>query len=501
MILVFFLLLLVLWAGAWQLESVRGRQFLLLLISYAFYWWFAGPLIAILVVTSLANFGLGRLVRTLRLEYLWLAVGVNVGLLAVFKYLPEVLATLAPTQANVVRLVMPVGMSFWTFQALSYHIDTYLEEDIDPTVLEFCLYMAFWPTVIAGPVCRLPEMLPQFRRIPRVVPEEVAQGALQIVQGTLMKFYLAQLLASGWSPGSGVTAGFDAATAWGGIDVWMLALGYGFQLFFDFAGYSLIVIGVARMFGILLPQNFNRPYLSLTPAMFWTRWHMSLSSWIRDYVFRPLCATRREKWWLYVSLVFSMMLFGLWHGAKLTFVLWGVYHGLLLVAHRIGQQLKKRLPFRVPRLLGTCSAWAATFALVSVGYVLFRANNLAQLGAMLTALVTPSAYRKLALPGTFYTLTSAMVLGYFAVAGAGLLLHSLRSTHQQASASSAAPADVRQLSWSNTLSALGGVVDFLAARMWWWLAPAIVSLAALVALAISVQHAKIATTPFIYTLF
>jgi len=224
---VLIVVVLALWAGAWQVGSLRGRQLLLLLASYVFYWGFGGTMLAMLVASSLVNFGLGRLVRTLRLEYLWLAIGVNLVLLATFKYLPPILETAgSSSQADLARrIVMPLGMSFWTFQALSYHIDTYLEEEVgDTSLLEFCLYMAFWPTVISGPVCRLPEMLPQFRRTPRFSRQDLSDGVLQIIQGVLMKFYLAQLLASGWSRGAGVTAGFDRTAGWGVSDVWLLAV-------------------------------------------------------------------------------------------------------------------------------------------------------------------------------------------------------------------------------------------------------------------------------------
>jgi len=500
---VLIVVVLALWAGAWQIESLRGRQLLLLLGSYVFYFWFGGTMLAMLVASSLVNFRLGRLVRTLRLEFLWLAVGLNIVLIAAFKYLPPILdAAGSPSQADLARrIVIPVGMSFWTFQALSYHIDTYLEDVGQPSLLEFCLYMAFWPTVISGPVCRLPEMLPQFRRTPQFSRQDLSDGVLQIIQGVCMKFYLAQLLASGWSRGAGVTAGFDATVGWGGLDVWLLAVGYGFQLFFDFAGYSLMVIGVARVFGIRLPQNFNRPYLSLTPAIFWTRWHMSLSFWIRDYVFRPLSAMRRDKWWLYVSLLIAMTLFGLWHGARWTFMLWGIYQGLLLVGHRMGQRAKKWASIQVPPALGACLAWATTFAFVSLGYVFFRASSLAQLGTMLEAALTPSSYRHVVLPQAYYQLTITVVAGYFLVAGGSALLRSWRARYRAADKSRVASTSLIPLTWADVPYTAGATVDFLATSLWWWLAPALVTLGGLAALATYIQSARIATTPFIYTLF
>jgi len=319
-----------LWVVAWTRRSSNARHSLLLLGSYMFYASWGIGFLAVLVASSLLNYACGlALRRKPMLVRLWVGVGLNVLLLGLFKYLPPALSS---GSGFLGHIVMPVGMSFWTFQGLSHLFDLYREEELDPSLLEFCLYMAFWPTVLAGPVCRLPNMLPQFRRAPVWDRDDISTGFSRIALGVFMKMVLAQLLGAGLTRGAGVAAGFDQTRGgWGALDVWLLAVGFGFQLFFDFAGYSHIVIGIARVFGIRLEENFDRPYLSLTPSVFWTRWHMSLSFWIRDYVFLPLAAMRREVWWPYVVFVLSMTLFGLWHAAKLTFILWGVYHGLLLV--------------------------------------------------------------------------------------------------------------------------------------------------------------------------
>ena len=241
-----------------------------------------------------------------------------------------------------------------------------------------------------------------------------------------MKVVLAQLLATGFNAGEGVAAGFDQiARGWGGLDVWLLAIGFGFQLFFDFAGYSHIVIGTARLFGILLEENFNRPYFSATPSLFWTRWHMSLSFWIRDYVFLPLATARREKWWRSFALVFAMALFGLWHEATLLFLIWGTYQGFLLVGHRKGQQLKRNFNFTLPFQSGRFMSWALTFALVSLGWILFRAHDLGQAWLMLKAVASPASYFQLALRPNFYIVTSLIVCGYFAYAGLASMLSRL----------------------------------------------------------------------------
>jgi alginate O-acetyltransferase complex protein AlgI len=423
----YLLFVLVLWLLALALRTAKSRQVLFLIASYVFYASWGLGFLAILLASSLMNYWLGRMLRRHPTSgRLWFGIGLNLLLLALFKYLPPLYGDVLnhSTMAGLVRnIVMPVGISFWTFQALSYLFDLYREEELDPTLIEFCLYMAFWPTVLAGPVCRLPEMLPQFRQNHAPAWGNVAEGTRRILLGLFMKMFLAQLLLLGINPGEGVAAGFDQINrGWGGLDVWMLAIGYGFQLFFDFAGYSHIVIGTALLFGIRLQENFDRPYLSTTPSMFWTRWHMSLSFWIRDYVFMPLATLRRARWWKHAALVLAMTLFGFWHGATAPFILWGAYHGLLLVGHRQAQQIQRRWNLPLPDYLGAFISWGVTFALISLGWIFFRAHDLQQVSHMLGAVFSPLSYRQMALRPNFYVVTALVILGYFIYCGVEALV-------------------------------------------------------------------------------
>ena len=318
-----------------------------------------------------------------------------------------------------------------------------------------------------------------------------------------MKFVLAQILTSGWAPGEGIAAGFDQVkSGWGGIDVWLLGIGFGFLLFFDFAGYSNMVIGTARIFGIRLPENFDRPFLSTTPSVFWNRWHMSLSFWIRDYVFRPLAASRRNHWWPYVALVISMVLFGLWHGAKWTFIIFGLYHGVLLVGYRLCQRIKPRFPIRLPSYVGLFGAWGTTFLLVSLGFVLFRANDLTEALAMFRSVISPGAYRHFAMPRTFYILTSAIAIGYFVFTAGHSLLLSWGARYAKAINERTQPmGGFSRVNLTNLTLIIGALFEFLSLRLWWWFAPAVSILAVFVAVAIYTQRAAISVTPFIYTVF
>jgi alginate O-acetyltransferase complex protein AlgI len=494
----------------WRLPSTRGRQLLFLAASYLFYANWGMAFLSILILSSLMNYACGcALRRKATASRLWIGIALNLLPLAFFKYLPELLELgLGPAgswQYNLVRqLIMPLGMSFWTFQGLSYLFDLYFGEELDPSLLEFCLYMAFWPTVASGPICRLPNMLPQFRQLPPFSWNDLSAGSLRFIQGVMMKFVLAQILVSGWLPGGGIAAGFDQMEGgWGGGDVWLLGIGFGFLLFFDFAGYSHMVIGIARIFAIRLPENFDRPFLSTTPSIFWTRWHMSLSFWIRDYVFNPLAAAgRRYSWWPYVVFIISMTLFGLWHGAKWTFIVYGVYHGSVLVLHRFGQQMKRRFSVRLPRSVGAFLSWGTTFALISVGFIFFRANDLTQAWTMLSAALTPTAYGHFAMPRHFYVLTSTMAVGYFVVTTGHALLLSWRARYSVAMSERREPAEgQRPVTVGDLTLMIGALCDFFTERLWWWLAPALTILAFWAALVIHTQRAAIAVTPFMYTLF
>lgn len=488
----YFVFVLVLWLLALPFRAFKPRQALLLLSSYFFYAFWGLDLLAILIASSLVNYACGSLLRRRpTAARLWLGMVLNLSLLSFFKYLP-LLGEIAPPSSGFAdflhRIVLPVGISFWTFQALSYLFDLYREEELNPSFMEFLLYMAFWPTVLSGPVCRLPEILPQFRNVTPARWGDVQVGVRRILIGLAMKVVLAQILAGGTRRTSGVTAGFDhVKTGWGGLDVWLLAIGFGFQLYFDFAGYSHIVIGSARLFGFRLPENFDRPYLSTTPSVFWTRWHMSLSFWIRDYLFLPLATLRRESWWRHLALLVSMVLFGIWHKGSVLFMLWGAYHGFLLLIHRRVQQLKRSFEFRLPTRLESSVSWGLTYAAVSLGWVLFRANDLGQGSTMLRAAVSPGSYRHLGTAPGLSKLVLAVAGGYFALVGVyDWLGHRYETWEQQ------------------RLEGLpsGRVAEsfaFLWRQRFWLMAPAFILFFLFGLLVVLGQNAGLA--PFIYTVF
>jgi len=482
----------VLWLLAMKLRSVRTRQVLFLIASWLFYYTWGAWLIVFLIFSSLMNYALGEwLKKRITAGRLWIAILLNLAFLGVFKYLP-LLGAVAPAGspwAALKHLVFPIGVSFWTFEALSYLLEIYREEDLDPTLVEFCLYMSFWPTVLQGPICRMSSMLPQFRQDWAIHEDDLHTGVRRVAIGILMAA-LGLLMAGGLHAGAGVDALFDNTSAhWTGIDVWFLVLGYGFQLYFSFCGWSHMMIGAARLFGIRLHENFDRPYLSTTPSMFWTRWHMSLSFWIRDFLFLPLATARRELWWRNLSLVIAMFVFGLWHGGSLLYMMWGTYHGILMVLHRQWQEFRKRVGFEWSGLVPSLISWALTFSAVCIGYIFFNAKTVRQAFGMLKAIVAFRTYRHLTLDHSFCVMTFLAAAGYFAVTGASLLLDRLAEVVQHRKEKTPGPL----ARW------FGNALQILANERWVWITPVVVVLA--LYLSVMFKPGQAETGPVMYALF
>jgi len=461
-------------------RSRRVRQVTLLIASFGLYFTWEPWFFAVLLASIIMNFLLGKwLRRDPSAAILALGILLNLALLSVFKYLPPAALSLPfSSLQRFAHLAMPLGISFWTFQAMSYLFDLYREEDLDPSLIEFALYMVFFPVTISGPICRMPDMLPQFRSREPLARAAIAHGFRRIAIGFLM-MQLAKMLGQGILAGDGIASGFDRITHWTGPDVWCLAFGYGLQLFFDFAGYSHIAIGAAQALGFTIPENFERPFLSTTPSIFWTRWHMSLSFWIRDYVFLPLATWRSEVWWRNLALVISMVVFGLWHKATILFLLWGCYHGILLVFHRLLQQLGRRFntgfnndspaapPSAIWSAFSLFAKWILTMALINLGWIFFRANSTAQAHQMLVALITPATYSSHFLTRSLYLLIIALAAGYAIVV---LITDALDH-----STPTAVEIDVAQPEGARTTSAQpaanSGLISLLARWRWFWIPP------------------------------
>ena len=372
--------------GWWGLRGRAHRLVFLTLVSYLFYAWWDFRFVPLMILSTSADYAAGRAIAvsrsaSRRTMLLVLLLIFNLGILAVFKYYDffvgslEGLARLLGYHPEwpLLQVLLPVGISFYTFNSISYTIDVYRGK-LAParSFLEFSAFVAMFPHLVAGPIVRYADMARQFEALrARPRPAEWVTGLWMFAIGMAKKVLVADVVARGLVDPLWSQAGtLDAAGAW------LAALGYTVQIYFDFSGYSDMAVGLALLLGFRFPQNFDSPYQSASIGEFWRRWHMSLSLWLRDYVYIPLGGSRGSALLVGRNLLLTMFLGGLWHGAAWIFVVWGLYHGALLAAN----SYLARLGW-VPR--SRTLAVAATFLSVVVGWVFFRARSLSEALAML----------------------------------------------------------------------------------------------------------------------
>jgi D-alanyl-lipoteichoic acid acyltransferase DltB (MBOAT superfamily) len=362
----------------------RFRNTLLLAASAFFYMWWRPEYILIILfsvtVDYFVAFGLGHDERPGKRRVLLIVSLVsNLGLLFFFKYSRFAAQTLRAAlglahvdwQPPAVDLVLPIGISFHTFQALSYTIDVSRGRiPVERSLPRLWVYVLFFPQLVAGPIERAGRLLPQFDEAHRPDPDAIASGLRRILWGLVKKVVIADRLALL------ADAVFDGPRDGSGLGVLIGAYAFAFQIYADFSAYSDIAIGSARLLGFRLMENFDRPYFAASPADFWRRWHISLSTWFRDYVYIPLGGDRHGKARWAAAILITFLLSGLWHGANWTFVAWGAVHGLLLLASR----LLERLPKTIRTVL--------TFHLVTLGWIYFRAPSLGDAHAFMARLFT-----------------------------------------------------------------------------------------------------------------
>ena len=342
------------------------RNGLLLLLSLAFYAWGEPMYVFLMLGAILANYLLAFRVRKSRLVFVC-AMALDLGLLAVFKYLDLLISAangLFRLNLPGAHLALPIGISFYTFQILSYVIDV-RRGDVPPArnLVDFAAYVSMFPQLIAGPIVRYVDVAADLRRLNGDI-STAAAGARRFCMGLAKKVLLANTLASAADTAFGMTGSLNFGGAWAGL------IAYALQIYFDFSGYSDMAIGLGKMLGFSFPENFRYPYVSLSVKEFWRRWHLSLSTWFRDYLYIPLGGSRRGKGRTLLNLLIVFALCGLWHGADWTFLLWGLWHGLFLCLERLS--FMKKLQEALPKWV----RWCYTALVVLLGWVLFRADNL-----------------------------------------------------------------------------------------------------------------------------
>lgn len=370
-------------AGHWLLVRHLPALVLpfLLAANLVFYAAFSLPFCAALLGVGLWTWAIGRGVGEGRGRgLLWLGVAVVLLWLGWFKYTGFLLREASPIAVAlglpplpVPEILLPVGISFYVFQAISYMVDVHRgDARAEGSPLKVLVYLTFFPHLAAGPIVRAGRFLPQLQAAPDRLRVPVVMGGLLILGGLAKKMLLANELATGL-----VDPVFRDPGAWGAADILLACYGYTIQIWLDFSGYSDMAIGLAALLGYHFTKNFDQPFRALTLSEFWRRWHISLSTWLRDYLFKPLGGSRGSEGRTRRNLLLTMLLGGIWHGAAWTFVLWGLLHGLALVVERaLGGRAVPASP------AGRVLRWAITFHIVVAAFVLFRAPDLATVAAL-----------------------------------------------------------------------------------------------------------------------
>jgi alginate O-acetyltransferase complex protein AlgI len=401
--LMFLLLFLPLTVALYYLSQPRYRNVLLCTASVLFYLTGSGSQIALLLFTATVDYLIGWRIflSPYKKRWLWLSVTFNLSFLAYFKYSNflvgncNILTDLLHLPLHIrgwKEVVLPLGISFYTFETMAYVIDIYMgRQKPARSILDYALYITLFPHLIAGPIYRFAEIDheidPEARSRANSV-DQIFLGLYIFCLGLAKKVVLANPLGK-------VADLCFGQSALSGMEAWVGALSYSFQIYFDFSGYSDMAIGLGMIFGFHLPKNFDRPYTARSITEFWRRWHMTLSRWFRDYLYIPLGGNRGSRMQTFRNLLLVFLLCGLWHGASWTFVLWGLYHGALLIVERAGLgAMLERLP--------RPAAQAYTFLLTIVGWVLFRAGSLPQALHYLRTMFAP---RSVPTSFAFYHLT------------------------------------------------------------------------------------------------
>jgi len=359
------------------------RNLWLLLASLIFYAWGGADFILVLLLSIAGNWVLGLIAERSHVNgspfakrgSITLSVLLNIGILAWFKYanffidqVNDVGASFGMDEFGWSRIALPIGISFFTFQATSYVIDVARgQARVMRNPIDFALYVSLFPQLIAGPIVRYHEISDQLKDRP-FDWEHVSSGMLRFTHGLVKKVVIADSIGVIADTAFGSEAQINAGDAWLGL------LAYTMQIYFDFSGYSDMAIGMGRMFGFRLPENFKRPYSAVCMTDFWRRWHVTLSNWFRDYVYIPLGGSRCAKTKTYRNLVIVFLLTGLWHGSNWTFIVWGVYNGFWLILDRITGQARPESLDWIPLRR------AATFFVVMLGWVVFRSEDITQAG-------------------------------------------------------------------------------------------------------------------------
>ena len=422
-----YLLLLIIVVPFYWVLPYRARLSLIFATSITFYGFWRVEFIPVLMFSVVVDWWVALRMSAVadkqRIKLLFLSIFTNIGLLFYFKYLMFFADNLigfanvfgAQLDPIIINIILPLGISFYTFQTISYTVDVY-RRHIDPekNFLLYACYVTFFPQLVAGPILRAREVIKQFVERKLFSWEHIYWGLRRILYGLFLKVVLADNIAP--LVDQGFRLQVETLSA---LDVWTLAFLFGFQIYFDFSAYSHIALGSARLLGIVFPENFNFPYMANSPRDFWRRWHISLSSWIRDYLYLPLTGAKvmdKSSGGLNIAtseigknraLYATWAVMGLWHGANWTFVIWGVYHAFLISVYRLISSLGRKINYRFNKIGGMIF----TLPLMMLGWIPFRAESLDQTFGMWIKVFDIKGYFWLGLRENTYLITFILLVG------------------------------------------------------------------------------------------
>ena len=397
-------------------KKIKLSNIFLLCASIGFYAWGEPVMVLLMIFSVVFNWLIGLLISKasgrVKSVILGIGIAVNLSTLGYYKYAGFLVSILngiiRKDLFETPQIALPIGISFFTFQAISYIVDVYREDtEASSNLVNTALYISFFPQLIAGPIVKYREINKQIENR-SIDTDKIAIGFKRFIYGLSKKVLIANLL--------GLTVDKIYAYDFSKIDwrmAWIASLCYTFQIYYDFSGYSDMAIGLGKMFGFDIPENFNYPYISRSIAEFWRRWHISLGSWFREYLYIPLGGNRKGKIRTYINLFTVFLLTGLWHGADFAFVLWGLYHGLFSIIERLG--FKKYLD------KSKALAIAYSFIVVNFGWVLFRAADIYVAEEMLSRMLMPWKYNDTLMAVWYYLDKKTIFMGVCAVLGAGVL--------------------------------------------------------------------------------
>ena len=435
--------------GVYRALPHRGQNWWLLAASYYFYAAWDWRFLSLLIGSTVVDFAVARAIHRQedpkrRKRLLWLSLAFNFGMLGFFKYFDFFSQSLADLAAVAgwhldpitLHVILPIGISFYTFMTVSYVVDVY-RRTIEPesSLLNFAVFVAYFPHLVAGPILRAGLLLPQIAQPRRISHTQITDGLWLMAWGLFQKLFvadnLAGLVALAYTPGAAPT----------GAEVWLATVAFAFQIYGDFAGYSNLARGMSKLMGIELNVNFRFPYFVTSPQEFWRHWHISLSTWLRDYLYIPLGGNRGSSWETSRNLMVTMVLGGLWHGAAWTFVLWGVYQGLALAIGRAVADREARFTLSWQRV----TAALIMFQVTCYGWLIFRAESAAQIRDLTVRLFTDWHLPAMA--------TRTLLVPLVLIITPLLIVHAYQARHDDELAIARSPWPARY--------ALGGLIGYL----------------------------------------